>query len=94
MPSFKAKKVSASLLKKGFTREEKHHHYYEFWYDGKLVAKTYSSHSNEDIDDYLLSAMRKQCNMNKDFFIEFIKCTKSREEYIQLLIDQNIISKG
>lgn len=91
MPSFKAKKVITSFLKKGFVKDESHHHYYEFWYNGTLVARTYSSHSGEDINDYLISAMRKQCNMDKAFFIEFVKCTKSREDYIQLLIDQNLI---
>jgi predicted RNA binding protein YcfA (HicA-like mRNA interferase family) len=91
MPSFKARTVNASLLKKGFTKEEGHHHYYEFWHNGKLIARTYSSHSGKDIDEYLISAMRKQCNMDKNFFLEFVKCSKSREDYLNLLIDQKLI---
>jgi len=76
MPSLKAKKVVANLLKKGFINDESHHHYYEFWHNGKLISRTYTSHGGEDINDHLISAMRKQCNMEKDFFVEFVKCTK------------------
>jgi len=94
MPSFKAKKVIASLLKKGFTQDDSHHHYYEFWHNGQLVSRTYTSHSGEDINDYLVSAMRKQCYMNKAFFIEFVKCTKSKEDYIKLLLDEKLITKA
>jgi hypothetical protein len=94
MPSFKAKKVNGSFLKKGFRKDDSHHHYFEFWYNGKLVARTYTSHNNEDINDYLISAMRKQCNMDKSFFMEFVKCTKSKEDYIKLLIDQGLIAKA
>jgi len=29
--------------------------------------------------------------MDKDFFIEFVKCTKSKEDYIKILVDQNLM---
>ena len=91
MSSLPAKKVIASLLKKGFIASDSHHHYFEFWYNGQLVSRTYTSHSGGDIDDYLISAMRKQCCMDKAFFMEFVKCTKSEEDYIKVLADQKLI---
>jgi len=91
MASLKAKKVVASLLKKGFVKDECHHHYFEFWHMGNLVARTYTSHNNEDINDFLISTMRKQCLMEKEFFLEFVKCTKTLQDYIQLLSDNNQI---
>lgn len=85
MTPLKATKTKQSLRKKGFTQDDSHHHYFEFWYDGKVIATTYTSHNDEEINDYLIKAMSRQCLMDKPFFIEFIKCTKSKEDYITLL---------
>ena len=92
MAVLKSNSAKKSLRKKGFTQDESHHHYFEFWHDGKIIATTYTSHNNEDIDDYLIKAMSKQCLMDKPFFIEFIKCTKSKDDYIELLISKGEIS--
>jgi hypothetical protein len=91
MASLNAKSTIANFLKKGFIKSNSHHHYYEFWYEDKLIAKTYSSHNNEPINDYLIGSMRRQCNMDKPFFIEFAKCTKSKEDYILLLKKEGLI---
>jgi len=85
MAVLKATKTKQSLKKKGFTQDNSHHHYFEFWHEGKVIATTYTSHNNEDIDDYLIKAMSKQCLMDKPFFVEFVKCTKSQDDYISLL---------
>lgn len=85
MASLKATKTKQSLIKKGFIQTDSHHHYFEFWHKGKVIATTYTSHNSEEINDYLIKAMSKQCLMDKMFFIEFIKCTKSKEDYIKLL---------
>lgn len=85
MASLDTKKALSNFLKKGFILNESHHHYYEFWHDGKLIAQTYASHSGKTLDDYLISAMRKQCKMEKNFFIEFAKCTRSQAEYVLIL---------
>lgn len=87
MASLNAKTVIANFLKKGFIKVDhhSHHRYYEFWYENKLITRTYTSHNSESIDDYLIGSMRKQCKMDKAFFIEFAKCTKSKEDYIALL---------
>ncbi|MDI9363724.1 MAG: hypothetical protein QM541_02145 [Flavobacterium sp.] len=85
MAVLKATKTKQSLMKKGFIQDNSHHHYFEFWHNGKVIATTYTSHNNEDIDDFLIKAMSKQCLMDKPFFVEFIKCTKSQDDYITLL---------
>ncbi len=85
MAVLKATKTKQSLKKKGFTQDNSHHHYFEFWYEGKVIATTYTSHNSEDIDDFLIKAMSKQCLMDKSFFVEFVKCTKSQNDYITLL---------
>ena len=91
MASLNAKATISSFLKKGFVKSNSHHRYYEFWHEDKLIAKTYSSHNSEPIDDYLIGSMRRQCNMDKPFFIEFAKCTKSKEDYILLLKKEGLI---
>ena len=97
MAVLKATKTKQSLKKKGFTEDNSHHHYFEFWHNGKVIATTYTSHNSEDIEDYLIKAMSRQCLMDKPFFVEFIKCTKSKEDYISLLkskgeiVDQTIV---
>lgn len=92
MAVLKATATKKSLKKKGFIQDDSHHHYFEFWHDGKVIATTYTSHNNEDIDDYLIKAMSRQCLMDKPFFVEFVKCTKSREDYISLLISKGEIA--
>lgn len=49
MASFKAEKTISSLLKKGFIQDAAHHHVFKFWHNGKLIARTFTSHNNQDI---------------------------------------------
>ena len=91
MPVLKPQKILSALLKKGFIDDNSHLHYYEFWHNGQLVARTYTSHSAREIDDYLISAMSKQCKMDKQFFLAFINCTKLKDDYLELLKIKNII---
>lgn len=81
MASFNARQVISNLKKKGFIQSEGHHHFYEFWHNGKMVSKTRTSHDGEDINDYLIKSMAKQCKMPNPFFKEFVQCTKSQEDY-------------
>lgn len=91
MASLKAKKVIANFVEKGFIKINSHHRYYEFWYESKLITRTYTSHNSETIDDYLIGSMKKQCKMDKAFFIEFANCTKSKDDYIALLKKEGFI---
>jgi hypothetical protein len=93
MASLKGKKTIQSLTKKGFTKTNSHHHMFEFWYDKKLIASTRTSHNNQDINDPLITAMSKQCLMDRDFFIAFAQCTKSKDDYIKVLITKGEIKE-
>ena len=91
MATQKGKTTNKNLLKKGFTKTEGDHNYFEFWHEGKLITKTKTSHNNQDIYDGLIIVMSKQCKVGKDFFKEFAKCNKSQDDYIDELKNQNII---
>jgi len=91
MASLNSKKVHQNITKKGFEKVNGHHNFFEFYHDGKLIASTKTSHNGQDLTDYLISAMSRQCKMRKDFFIEFAKCTKSKSDYIQELKDQGLL---
>jgi len=90
MAVLNSKKAISNLLQKGFIKENSHHRYryYEFWHNDKLVARTYSSHNDQELNDYLIKSMAKQCLMSKNFFVEFARCTKSKADYINLLEEQ------
>ena len=92
MASLKAKTTIQNLKKKGFYEDDTHHHYYNFYYNNKLFATTHTSHNNQDIYDALITAMSKQCRMDRNFFIDFAKCTKNEADYIQHLKDKGEIT--
>ena len=94
MTVFKDKKVRQSLEKKGFKNEPNKHHNYYYLYDlnGKRTAiNTHTSRNGQDIDDYLIRQMSKQLKLSKDEFIDLINCPLSREMYISLLKERNVI---
>ena len=88
-----SKKTNQNLLKKGFSESEGDHHFFEFWHNGIFVTKTKTSHNNQDITDNLIKSMSHQIKVEKNFFIEFAKCKKSKEDYIKKLIENGIIKK-
>jgi len=86
MAAIDPKKASQSLLKKGFSKKDNDHHYYEFWYENKMVAKTHISHgTSKPIHDGLISAMSKQCQLKTSEFKNLINCPLSKKAYIQKL---------
>ena len=81
--------VERSLVKKGFVRDDTHHHYFIYYtLEGKETnIKTHTSHSGKDLNDWLLGQMSKQCNFDKraDFLL-LVDCPMGQEEYETLLI--------
>jgi hypothetical protein len=82
-----AKDVESKLLYKfKFTPAKNHesgHRWVQLKINGIPTIFTKISHGKDDICDKILSAMANQLHVKKDFFFEMIKCTKSRDEYIQ-----------
>lgn len=91
MASLPSTKTRQSFQQKGFTSKEGTHHFYLFYYEGKLIAKTMLSHNDQEIGPKLINKMHKQCKMDKNFFIDFAKCYKSKDDYIELLKNKGII---
>lgn len=91
MASLNSDKVHKNLKKKGFIQSPGDHNFFEYYSGGKLIVTTRTSHNKQDIGDSLISAMSKQCKVKKDFFKEFISCTKSQSDYDKELKDQQLI---
>jgi hypothetical protein len=72
------------------TRDGSHHHAW-FVYGGVTVVRTKRSQGNNKyLPEHLI---RKQLHLNTNQFADLIGCTLKLEGYIQILIDQGIISK-
>ena len=87
-----ANKTRSALLKKGFKISEGDHHFYLYYYEGKVVAKTKVSHNDQDIGDGLISKMSKQCQVNKHQFFDLINCPLKEADYIEILKERGVIS--
>lgn len=90
---FSATQTKQSLLKKGFKIDNTHHHYYIYYYDGKIVARTKLSHNDQEVNDSLISKMRKQCQISKNDFINLINCPLDEKGYIEILKKQGTIQE-
>lgn len=92
MAVLKGKSTNKNLLKKGFLEAPGDHSYFEFWHNGVFITRTRTSRNDQDIDDYLIAAMGKQCKVDKNFFKAFAKCDKSQRDYINELKKNKIIA--
>lgn len=77
--------IEASLLKKGFKKDDSNHHYYIYWnLNGKkTIRKTMMSHgsSYKTIGDSLLAQMAKQTGLTKQKFLELVDCPLDQAGY-------------
>ena len=92
MAALQAQKTMRNLLSKGFIKAGGDHQYLEFWHNGKYVLQTFCSHNDQDINDYLIAKMKKQCHLGKDDFLDLANCPLSEEEYIKKLIDKGTLT--
>ena len=84
-----------SLSKKGFSKKLDGDHIYFFHeYEGKVTGPwTKFSHSKKgkDIDDYLISCMKKQLKLDKrSEVINLLNCPMDGDSYNDILIRKNI----
>jgi hypothetical protein len=85
------KNTISNLCKKGFVKVDSHHHVLEFWYEEKMILHTRTSHNNQDINDYLISQMSKQCKLSKKQFMDLANCPLSHDEYVKILKQNGLI---
>lgn len=83
----KASTVMASLMKKGFVKDDGSHHFFYYHYiDGTISPiRTMISHSAKDIDKSIIGQMSKQCQLSKSDFLDLVDCPLSREAYEEKL---------
>ena len=88
MGALDAKKTEKNLRKKGFEEainKSPDHIRLEFFYEGRMIVNTKLSHNGQDLDDYLIKQMAKQCGLNKIQFKDLATCPLSQEEYLSIL---------
>jgi hypothetical protein len=90
------KEAVRAMLRKNFSEDPvpgRDHRKFCYVVDGEIIFKTKVSHGgSDDLDDYLLGEMAKQCHLdNARQFFDFVKCRISKEQYRQILIDKGII---
>ncbi|MBU2912713.1 hypothetical protein [Reichenbachiella agariperforans] len=94
MSPLDGKKAYKAMRKKGFKESDNKspdHKWVDFWFEGKLTKiKTKFSHNDQEIDNYLITAMSRQINLSRKEFVEFAKCNLSEEGYIKILKDKGI----
>lgn len=91
----KVKDLEKVLKKKGFilNPETDHHKFYYLHIDGiKYPIYTYLSHGIDEYGNELMSAIKKQLKFDNTKNLEnFFDCPLTKEKYIKLLKDNNII---
>ena len=83
--------VEAGLLNKGFRLENSHHRFFIYYTQQgeKTAVRTRTSQGGNELDDFLLGQMAKQCHLTKPAFLELVDCTLDQASYEQRLSDSN-----
>ena len=60
------------------------HQQYRFYHDGKLIGKIHFSHTPKmkTLGDDLVRMMAGELKVPTPFFVELVRCTRSRDDYI------------
>jgi hypothetical protein len=81
--------IDAALLRKGFSKDETHHHQYIYHNIAgqKTTKRTRMSHgtSHKTIGDPLLGQMARQLGVVKKQFLELVDCTLDQQGYETLI---------
>lgn len=92
MRTAKTRDVKGSLLRKGFIEDNNDHKFYHLYVNDKKTAiRTKISHGEIEIDSYILKQMAKQVRLTNELFEDLINCPLSYDNYITILIDNQII---
>ncbi len=89
----KTREAKTSLLQKGFQLDNRDHIYFRFYYEGKVTrSHTYFSHGTNEIDDSLLSVMKKQLQLDTNQQVrELFDCPLNENDIIEILRRKNLI---
>ncbi len=83
------RKVESALTRKGFRKDDTHHHrFIHYTADGKATGiRTHTSHGNRPkaLDNRLIKNMAEQCSLSKSDFLRLVDCDMTGDEYQQLV---------
>lgn len=86
MTTLKAGNVRRALVHKlGFEHRSGHHDIYRLYLDGRLVARTYTSHGQRELSAYHIGQMARQMRLSRREFQDAVACPLEREAYHTLL---------
>lgn len=95
MPTIPTKEIERSLLKKGFQKGNTHHRYFYLFINGKKTSiRTKLSHGSKikEYGDKLLNLMKKQLKFDSSAdLIQFIKCPLTKQDYLKILGNKNLL---
>ncbi|MEA3557881.1 MAG: hypothetical protein U9R75_01380 [Candidatus Thermoplasmatota archaeon] len=90
----KTRKIQSSLDSKGFCKSTTDHYWYVLYFNGKKTSvRTKISYGKKEYDDSLLSKMSGQLRITKKELLDLIDCPLGYEEYCNILLNKNILSK-
>lgn len=83
--------VEAGLQNKGFRLEHSHHRFFIYYTQQgeKTAIRTRTSQGGNELDDFLLGQMAKQCHLTRAAFLELVDCTLDQASYERKLSDSN-----
>jgi predicted RNA binding protein YcfA (HicA-like mRNA interferase family) len=93
MKTRKTRDVTAALLRKGFCLREGDHSFFAYRRSSdskKTSVFTKTSHGENELNEYLLRQMARQCKLSLNEFLDLVDCPLSQEEYETLLRKQSI----
>lgn len=81
--------VETGLQNKGFRLENSHHRFFIYYTQQgeKTAVRTRTSQGGNELDDFLLGQMAKQCHLTKPAFLELVDCTLDQAAYEKRLSD-------
>lgn len=85
--------VEAGLQNKGFRLENSHHRFFIYYTQQgeKTAVRTRTSQGGNELDDFLLGQMAKQCHLTKTAFLELVDCTLDQASFERKLSDSNMV---
>ena len=87
------RRAEHSLKQKGFVQDNREHRMFYLYVDGQRTPIfTYTSHGGREIDDSLLSLMRRELRLQTNRQArDLLICPMTGESYVQWLREQGIL---
>ena len=83
--------VEAGLQNKGFRLENSHHRFFIYYTQQgeKTAVRTRTSQGGNELDDFLLGQMAKQCHLLRADFLDLVDCPLDQASYERKLVAIN-----